>query len=292
MTLYSRFSLRAARAAWAFCGLIAMMLANRAFAADHVMVVMNTVYAHPENNIFGSSSLWEAVHIARGLGFNDPTIPNYTDFQAGKLSGFVRKNISLADMRALMSDLVRNNEAGDRVFIYYGGHGGAGKSGDIYESFIALSDEKVMFSTEFNGYLASLHKKAGSVLVILDACMSGGFSREFASVLAQSDPGSKRSDRDSTSKGGPGSTISLITTTRADEYAWGAKAPGFMNVNIGIDVLNECASNGYYNRWVGTVGGVADLQGWVNCAANLLRFHNAGAEPQHPSIAGDTKFQR
>jgi Caspase domain/Domain of unknown function (DUF4384) len=83
-----------------------------------------------------------------------------------------RIRLELAKLRLRVAD-------GDRIFIYYSGHGtrwAAGEdsaSGDCVEGLMA-ADGRVLTNSELGERLAPLARKADKMLVFYDACFSGG----------------------------------------------------------------------------------------------------------------------
>ena len=101
-------------------------------------------------------------------------------------------------MRAEISALDRRVKAGDRVFIYYSGHGTrfydeSVKQEGCTEGLLA-TDGRVLTNVELGQRLAPLAQRADKMLVFYDACFSGGVAgapfrtRSFAVGDAQITP--------------------------------------------------------------------------------------------------------
>jgi hypothetical protein len=93
---------------------------------------------------------------------------------------------TLANLRAAFAELTREVQQGDRVFLYYSGHGTraaiAHPGGDaVYREALVpvdvneTAERRLLFDHEFNEFLAGL---AGAVTCILDCCHSGGIPRD------------------------------------------------------------------------------------------------------------------
>ena len=79
-------------------------------------------------------------------------------------------------IRAEIAALTGRVKEGDRVFIYYSGHGtrwNDGRSDGCSEGLLA-SDGKVLSNVELGQRLAPLAQRADKMLVFYDACFSGG----------------------------------------------------------------------------------------------------------------------
>ena len=92
-------------------------------------------------------------------------------------SGAVRlrdKALTLSDMNNALRNLVQQTQSGDRVFIYFSGHGGSSKRNNVCEQSIMAQDAQPLYSGELASYLEQLKDVASKVTVVLDSCHSGG----------------------------------------------------------------------------------------------------------------------
>src|ERR1700712_4451251 len=126
-----------------------------------------------------------------------------------------------AALRELAGEQVQR---GDRVFIYYSGHGSYEKiplAESYFEGLVPLDFEEkgLLFDVELNRFLQDIADRSGDLTVILDCCHSAGATRDTAqadstarflpldrAASGQSVPGSARIQKlgaDSTERQGP-----------------------------------------------------------------------------------------
>lgn len=89
----------------------------------------------------------------------------------------------LAALQALASESVL---PGERVILYYSGHGTRlyfTKSGTDFEALVPVdytgSKSQLLFDFELNALLAAIARRSGDLTVILDCCQSGGLTRDL-----------------------------------------------------------------------------------------------------------------
>ena len=83
--------------------------------------------------------------------------------------------------------------AGDRVLIYYSGHGSFQKVNSAQGCFEGLvpidyAEQGLLFDLELNRLLQAIADKSGDLSVILDCCNSGGATRDDVSKPGTADP--------------------------------------------------------------------------------------------------------
>jgi len=87
------------------------------------------------------------------------------------------RQLTLEGLRSAFDRLQARVQQNDRVFIYYSGHGGRqnvpGEGGRCAESLISV-DGRHFMDTELDGRLKALGRVAEKVIVMVDACHSGG----------------------------------------------------------------------------------------------------------------------
>ncbi len=111
-----------------------------------------------------------ASKIARKMGVMDENIHVYRNEQ-----------LTLAGMKKAFDDLDARVQADDQVFIYYSGHGGRQKVNDpilgerCSAAFITVDGDGFVDS-EVKEKLNHLSQKAQKVIVMIDACHSGGIA--------------------------------------------------------------------------------------------------------------------
>ena len=106
--------------------------------------------------------------IYAGLGFDGP------------LRELADAELDLAGMRAALARLVQETQPGDRVFLYFSGHGSSRSNAGQCEQALLAQDAQPLVAAEFARSLQALNDKAGQVVMVVDACHSGGVARSAA----------------------------------------------------------------------------------------------------------------
>jgi hypothetical protein len=112
-----------------------------------------------------------AVTIAKNMGVAEGNIT------------FLRDQEATADgIRNAIAQVARNTREGDRVFIYYSGHGtrwidAAYDPNSCTEGLLA-ADGRALTNREISALLAPIAKKSEKLLVFYDACHSGGVANQ------------------------------------------------------------------------------------------------------------------
>jgi caspase domain-containing protein/uncharacterized protein DUF4384 len=96
--------------------------------------------------------------------------------------GFSTKNVrvvderklTLAGMRQAMADLAHDVRDGDRVFVYFSGHGTSYPVGERCQQALVTRDLKAFTASNLLQYLTGVRERTSRVVVVLDACFSGG----------------------------------------------------------------------------------------------------------------------
>ena len=85
------------------------------------------------------------------------------------------EGLTLQGMQGELANLVEQTRDGDRVFVYYSGHGTSytTNTGTCEQALVSRDLQALSSSTLFD-YLKSLRDRASRVVVILDSCFSGG----------------------------------------------------------------------------------------------------------------------
>jgi metacaspase-1 len=84
--------------------------------------------------------------------------------------------LSLQGLRTAWSTLSERVQPGDKVFIYFSGHGTqrAKADGEGCSEGLVMHDGRVLFDVQLRDRLLSLARKAGQLWVFVDACHAGG----------------------------------------------------------------------------------------------------------------------
>ena len=106
-----------------------------------------------------------ALRIANKLGWSAESAASPQDAE-----------LDAAGLRRSFSRLIDEVTAGDRVFIYYSGHGTSHNVDGRCEQGLLAHDGQTVMASEISRYLAALGSKAQQVVVLLDACFSGGIA--------------------------------------------------------------------------------------------------------------------
>ncbi len=87
---------------------------------------------------------------------------------------------------AALDELARSTAAGDRVLIYYSGHGDQVRdtSGAWRECLVPIDAEPIL-DVEVNALLHRINARTADVTIVLDSCHSGGATRALAAQSAE-----------------------------------------------------------------------------------------------------------
>jgi len=104
----------------------------------------------------------------------------------GPLRELVDAELDLAGMRGAFDRLVSDTQPGDRVFLYFSGHGTSSaaaarsNNGAHCEQALLAQDAQPLPSSEIARSLQALKLKAGQVVMVVDACHAGGVAQGAA----------------------------------------------------------------------------------------------------------------
>jgi metacaspase-1 len=87
------------------------------------------------------------------------------------------RQLTLAGMRQAMANLAHEVRDGDRVFVYFSGHGTSYPVGERCEQALVTRDLKAFTASNLLQYLTGVRERTSRVVVVLDACFSGGVTR-------------------------------------------------------------------------------------------------------------------
>jgi hypothetical protein len=149
-------------AALAACGL---GMTSLSMAANHALI-MTIDYSGTPSALPGIDKDGEiATRIALGMG-----VPRQN------IKWVKNRELTLSGMSSALNDLVQNRITdGDKVFLYYSGHGyqRSGNSAKCSE-YLVTADEKLFEDTKLQQALSTLAAKASQVVMFNDSCFSGG----------------------------------------------------------------------------------------------------------------------
>ena len=134
----------------------------RSVAADHVLIM--TISEYPSKPLVGvKHDAANALRLAKKLGFDTTNAVTVKDQQ---LSG----NAIFTALQAMQERI----KPDDRAFVYYSGHGASVLNNDICVQSLVTQDEKLLDTDLIRQWADSTRLKASSVLLVIDACHSGG----------------------------------------------------------------------------------------------------------------------
>jgi hypothetical protein len=137
---------------------------GQALAANHALI-MTIDYSGTRHELPGIEKDGQiASKIAEGMG-----VPRQN------IKWIRNRDLTLGGMSSALNDLVQNRIAnGDKVFLYYSGHGYQRSSGAKCTESLVTSDEKFFEDEKLQQALDTLAAKASQVVMFNDSCFSGG----------------------------------------------------------------------------------------------------------------------
>lgn len=161
--------------------LVAALLYNSvAQARDHVLVLAISNYVQqPLRGVRFDAD--NAMRLARGLGYD---ITQATVLKDSALT--------TAGLRQALGSLSAEVAMNDRVFVYYSGHGASLLEGNQCMQALVGQDGGLVGLSELHAQLEAVKQRTRDVLVIVDACHSGGLgdvavTRSLGSSIAATD---------------------------------------------------------------------------------------------------------
>ena len=153
-----------------FALLLGCLLFNLAPAAGDIHALIMTIgqYEDPTATLGGVSHDVESARIiAEKMGVKPQNLKIYRN-----------QELDIKGMKKAFDTLENNIAEDDQIFIYYSGHGFRQvvpeRAGDRCAEGLLASDMNGFYDSEFENRLQRLGNKASKVIVLLDACHSGG----------------------------------------------------------------------------------------------------------------------
>jgi len=134
-----------------------------AWATNHALIM--GVENYPSSPLHGvPKDRQSAREIAKSMGVPEENIVERSDTE-----------LTLIGLRNTLKEFQKKIRAGDRVFIYYSGHGTSsiGKGGECEQGIVA-QDLGVLSKDEFHEYIKPIRNQTSKTVVFLDTCFSGG----------------------------------------------------------------------------------------------------------------------
>jgi len=157
----------------------ALALGAPAWAENHALILWIGDYGNPRSDLPGIDL--DAAHakkIAQAMG-----VP------AGNISELSNAQLTRANIGSALGSLYQRIKDGDRVFLYYSGHGGQlpgqGTSAKCSEALVAR--DGLILDSALQDALTKLGSKASQVVMMNDSCFSGGAATR--SLASEVEPG-------------------------------------------------------------------------------------------------------
>ena len=133
-----------------------------AVAADRALIM--TISSYPRSPLPGvAHDDGNARQILRQLEFAQDNIRSLRDAE-----------LDAAGMQRALTQLAKETGNGDRVFIYFSGHGGSQVVGSQCQQSLISHDLRSVAPEEIADALSSIKDRAAKVMMLVDACHSGG----------------------------------------------------------------------------------------------------------------------
>lgn len=237
----------------------ALGLAGAAHAEKHALIMAISAYPSPIPSLKGvPNDVDSARRIARSMGVPDKNVRVYRDGE-----------LTLAGMRKAFDDLEERADPNDQVFVYYSGHGTRLRVPDEEDRCaegLVTADGQAFLDSEVEQRLKRLGQKATRLVVLLDACHSGGVTTRSAGPALSSRAPSEFQPKFYARAGAPTSCERPVNVlTRGLRNAAGKPGSGAQNfVYIAAARDNEVSLDSP------TTGGVATTS-WLECVSGAAR---------------------
>jgi Caspase domain/Domain of unknown function (DUF4384) len=258
-------------------------------ATNHALIITVSGYAKsPLPGVALDRNI--AIELAQRLGVPHENIVELSEEQ-----------VTREGLRQALADMNERMRPGDKLFVYFSGHGArffSKDTGQCTES-IVMQNMRVVTNKEFSDLLKPLSAKADKTIVMLDSCHSGGVAQAASArdlVMGKQRPkyspeasspecsvaaniGSFSQDRgidlDTTDN-----NLVLIAAARKNEVAWDTSRGGALTYNF-EQCLNGGAVDTDHSGSISVAEMVACVQGRVDKAQDE-------SERQHITLAGNS----
>jgi hypothetical protein len=224
-----------------------------AFAENHALIMWIGDYGNPRANLPGIDlDAANARKIAAAMGVPAQNINELSN------ASLTRSNIAAA-----LSSLYQHVKDGDKVFLYYSGHGGQipGRDTSAKCTEALVARDGLILDAELQNALTALGQKASQVVMMNDSCFSGGAAtRSVTSTPADLKP--KFLPPDVKTNSAVTSGYSCGDPTNTTKLARGLA--GMAKDARGPQVLYVAASNDTQVSFATSQGSIATLA-WAAC---------------------------
>jgi Caspase domain/Domain of unknown function (DUF4384) len=211
------------------------------------------------------------------------------------------EQVTREGLRQTLADMNRLVMPGDRLYVYFSGHGArffSKATGKCAES-IVMQDMRVVTNTEFATMLKPLSAKTDKTIVMLDSCHSGGVAQAASSrSVGQSEPMRAKFSPEATSpqcaaavndrsfsqiRGADVSTtdnnLVILAAARNNEVAWDTSKGGALTYNF-----EQCLNGGAADS---DRSGSLSMQELTACVQARLDKTQEESARQHATLAGN-----
>jgi caspase domain-containing protein/uncharacterized protein DUF4384 len=147
----------------------ARVFLGTAAAADHALIMTISDYEGAPALPGVKMDAANAAKLLKGIGFSNDDVR--------VIDG---SRLTLSGMRLALTQLAHDTKDGDRIFVYFSGHGTSYSVGDRCEQALVSRDMKPFAAHDLFQYLAALRDRTSRVVVVLDSCFSGGVAQTAA----------------------------------------------------------------------------------------------------------------
>lgn len=206
------------------------------------------------------------------------------------------EQVTVQGVREALMDMDKTLMPGDKVFVYFSGHGARRLNRETNQCVESLVMQPLTFLTnhEFQRMMKPLSKKADKTIVMLDSCFSGGVAETAMSrALEQQRPKSlppspecsqvanargfeeeRGSDLDTTDN-----NMVVLAAARNNEFAWDTVNGGALTYSA-----EECFADASNDA---TKSGALSMEGLAACVQNRLDKAQRESARQHVTLAGN-----
>jgi hypothetical protein len=213
------------------------------------------------------------------------------------------RQVTREGLRAALSSMKQALQPGDRLYVYFSGHGArfySKTTGQCTESLV-MQDMRVVTNTEFAAMLKPLSSKTDKTIVMLDSCHSGGVAAAVGTRALDASNGTLRakfsreasspqcslavnlgsfSDSRGIDLGTTDNNLVVLAAARNNEVAWDTSKGGALTYNFS-ECLNGAAEDTDHS-------GAVSMQELTACVQKRLDKTQEDSARQHPTLAGNS----
>lgn len=258
-------------------------------SSNHALIITVAEYAH--GSLPGvATDRKMGIELAERFGVPEKNIVELSERQ-----------VTRAGLKQAFESMDQVLFPGDKLFIYYSGHGSRfySQSTKQCEESIVMQDMHAVTKNEFANWVKPLSSKADKTLVMLDSCHSGGFAPAASSRGISSELGEQR-PKFSAEASSPQCSVAvnegifsqsrgidlattdnnivILAAAKKNEIAWDTSKGGALTYNFG-----QCLNGGADTDHSGSVS----MQELVACVQARLDKTQVESMRQHVTLAGN-----